>query len=100
MESKAPASCHQHLRRLPQGHLLRAAVRGLPAGLSPIPPVFVKRRCPLSTGLASWGSVLPCLCTCDIFFLGGVAFKAGLLGHVVLNTCSFYLLISPRCSKS
>lgn len=30
----------------------------------------------------------------------GGPFKARLLGHVVLNTCSFYLLISPRCSKS
>lgn len=55
-----------------------------------------ERRCLLSSGLASWGGV-PL-----VRGEGGEGgpFKARLLGHVVLNTCSFYLLISPPCSKS
>lgn len=94
---EAPASCQQRLRHLPHGHLAPAAGCGLLAGLRPTLHVFLaERRCLLSSGLASWGGV-PL-----VRGEGGEGgpFKARLLGHVVLNTCSFYLLISPRCSKS
>ena len=42
---------------------------------------------------------VPAMCLAWFWVPWGMSspFKAGVWGHVMLNTCSFYLLVSPCC---
>lgn len=65
-----------------------------PAGVGSFPHVFMEHLLYAEHGVGSLGNVLSCLSgICDIF---GGAFQAGIGEHVILNTCSFYLLVASK----
>lgn len=85
-------------RDVPCGCILQEAVCGLLAGLSSILHTFVEHLLYTQHGpgllYSEEENVLTCLWLLWHFW-GWI--RAGLVGHVVLNTCSFCLLVSPCC---
>lgn len=65
-----------------------------PAGVGSLPHVFMEHLLYAEHGVGSSGNVLSCLSGTGDIFWG--AFQAGIGEHVILNTCSFYLLVDSK----